>query len=92
MRGTAWSFPACMANMTLPLICTRKSRRIGPRMAVAVRYVAEHPGCNMQAVAKHVAPYGTGIKYGYRTVHRAIKAGLILATLSKGQYTLRLPE
>lgn len=63
-------------------------RRIGPRMQQAVYYVKHHPGCAILPVAKHVAPHGTGIAFGYRTVHRAIKAGLITAVRKASRYEL----
>lgn len=51
-------------------------KRIGPRMQDVVSYVSSHPGCVMLRAAEHVAPRGSR-KFGYRTVHRTIKAGLI---------------
>lgn len=63
---------------------TGRTHRVGPRMAEAARYVQAHPGCTKLRVAEHVAPTGVpggspGIGYGYRTVDRAIRAGLIRA-------------
>jgi hypothetical protein len=49
--------------------------------------VAAHPGCAILPVAEYVGPHGSR-KYGYATVHRAIKAGLIRATRARGRYTL----
>lgn len=65
------------------------SKRIGPKMAQATDYVSRHPGCAMLPVARYVGPHGS-IKFGYRTVRRAIKAGLIQAERAKqtGPYTL----
>lgn len=56
-------------------------------MLAAVAYVAAHPGCAILPVAEHVGPYGSR-KYGYRTVHRAIDAGLISFTRISGRYFL----
>ena len=70
--------------------------RIGPKMWQAVQFVARHPGTAILPVARYVAPCGVpggtpGISYGYRTVHRAIAAGLIDATAGKGNaYSLRV--
>lgn len=64
------------------------TNRIGPRMAQAVAYVRKHPGCSILPVAERVGPNGSR-KFGYRTVHRAIRAGLIRATKDKaGRYCL----
>lgn len=52
--------------------------RIGPRMRDVAAYVAAYPGLAMLASARYVAPHGTGIGYGYRTVHRALAAGLVI--------------
>lgn len=57
--------------------------RVGPRMEEAAEYVREHPGCPILPVAEHVGPHGSR-RYGYATVHRAIRAGLIWATEGKG--------
>lgn len=66
--------------------------RIGPKMSQAAEYVRTRPGCAILPVARHIAPYGTGIQYGYAAVHRAIRAGLILARrLPSGRYSLALP-
>lgn len=62
--------------------------RIGPRMAAAIDYVRRNPGCRILPVAEAVGPHGSR-SFGYRTVHRAIKAGLILASKDRhGRYTL----
>lgn len=63
--------------------------RIGPRMREATEYVAAHPGEPKIRAATHVAPYGKGIGFGYKSVDRAIKAGLIEAyQYPSGQYAL----
>lgn len=54
------------------------STRIGPRMIDAANYVLRNQGCSMLDVAQYVGPNGS-TNYGYRTVHRAIDAGLIVA-------------
>lgn len=54
--------------------------RIGRRMAAVADFVSAHPGCQGIDAARHVAPerYGrVGLGYGYQTVHRAARAGLI---------------
>lgn len=67
------------------------TKRIGERMQAAVDYVAAHPGCAILPVAEHVGPHGSR-NYGYRTVHRAIKAGLIRATRTNGVYCLEVAK
>jgi len=62
------------------------ANRIGPQMAYAASIVARNPGCNMNFVAKrlHVgASSGKNCALGYNPVHRAIKAGLIVAKPGK---------
>ena len=57
-------------------------------MLAAARYVAAHPGCAILPVARHVGPHGS-TNFGYRTVHRAIRAGLIHAErTARGTYSL----
>lgn len=59
--------------------------RIGWRMQEVADYVARHPGCVMYEAARYVAPRGPhnagepGVGYGYRTVWRAVHAGLVKA-------------
>lgn len=66
--------------------------RIGPKMSAAAAYVRDNPGCAIRPVAEHVGPNGS-LMYGYRSVHRAIRAGLIQAHRTKsGRYVLTLPE
>jgi hypothetical protein len=62
-------------------------KRIGPSMQAAVEYVAAHPGCAILPVAKAVGPHGSA-QFGYRSVHRAIKARLLVATRANGRYAL----
>ena len=54
------------------------TKRIGPKMLEVQAYVAAHPGCCKLPAAKAVGPKGS-LQFGYRTVNRAIKAGLITA-------------
>lgn len=68
------------------------SKRIGPRMRDAVAYVAEHGPCCILPVARYVGPHGS-TNYGYRTVWRAVDAGLIdVRRARKGNgYVLTIP-
>lgn len=63
------------------------TRLTAPQMFAARDYVADNPGCAILPVAEHVGPNGSR-RYGYATVHRAIKAGLICATRRGGKYVL----
>lgn len=66
--------------------------RIGPKMQDAVLFVRDNPGCAILPVAEYVGPNGSR-KYGYETVHRAIRAGLIEAVkLPSGRYSLTAVE
>lgn len=47
-------------------------------MRAAADYVAAHPGCPKLPVARAVGPHGS-TQFGYRSVDRAIGAGLIVA-------------
>jgi hypothetical protein len=60
-------------------------------MAEAVEYVRQHPGCSIAPAARAIGPYGSTM-YGYRAVHRAIKAGLISAVRTANKYVLTIPE
>lgn len=55
-----------------------KKVRIGYRMRQAVEYVSRHGGAapSRLSVARAVGPHGS-TAYGYRTVNRAIRAGLL---------------
>jgi len=64
-----------------------KTTRIGQRMIQATAYVRRNPGCAILPAAEWVGPHGSR-QYGYRTVHRAIKAGLISAKIVSGRYVL----
>ena len=66
------------------------TKRIGPRMLEAAAYVSRNPGCAILPVAEFVGPHRSR-NYGYRTVHRAIAAGLIVATVVRGRYVLTAP-
>lgn len=66
----------------------KKAKRIGPQMARAVAYVANHPGCAILPVARHLG-FTRNMGFGYDPVHRAIDAGLIVATRgARGAYVL----
>jgi len=63
--------------------------RIGPRMRDVVWLVGNNPGLSMLRAAEYVGPHGSR-KFGYRTVHRAIQAGLVrrLPGARKGWFVL----
>lgn len=66
---------------------------IGSKMHSVVSFVACNPGLPMLRSARYVGPNGS-LKYGYRTVHRAIKAGLVYAVRGGNQtrlYPVLLP-
>lgn len=68
-------------------------KQIGPRMQQVADYVRNHPGCPKLWPARAVAPYGRGLAYGYASVNRAIKAGLIKAeVLPNGRYRLTVSK
>ena len=70
----------------------KKINRIGPRMREALEYISEHPGCPAVDVARDVGPNGS-TRYGYRTVHRCISAGLVRNCAPRGPwYRLHLTE
>lgn len=54
----------------------RMRNRIGPKMAWAIDYVRVHGPCVAIDVARYVGPHGS-LNYGYRTVHRCLRAGLL---------------
>lgn len=62
--------------------------RIGPKMLAAKTLVAHNPGTAILPIARAIAPHGRGIRFGYRTVHRAIRAKLIRAEKSGNKYAL----
>lgn len=69
--------------------------RIGPKMAEVVDYVHAHPGCIKIDAAQHVVPHPEhgrhgGLAFGYRTVNRTIKAGLITAIWAGNKWLLDL--
>lgn len=73
---------------TITLVSARPARRVGPTMRAAVRYVAAHPGCAILPAAEYCGPNGSR-RYGYQAVHRAIRAGLLVATRRPGgRYSL----
>lgn len=68
--------------------------RVGPKMRMVTWYVYRHPGCPKLHAAEFAAPgadKGTpGIGYGYASVDRAIRAGLVTADRTRGKYSLTL--
>lgn len=66
------------------------SKRIGPRMRQAVNVLTLMEGASKADLARVVGPRGS-LFYGYQTVNRAIKAGLIRAEQDpdhRGRYRL----
>lgn len=62
--------------------------RVGPRMEQAAAYVRMYPGCPMLHAARYCAPHRAALSYGYRTVHRAVHAGMIRAERVGNRYWL----
>lgn len=68
------------------------AKRIGPRMLDVVRFVANHQGCAKLPAAEYVGP-NRSRQFGYRTVDRAIRAGLVQAErLANRTYRLTVAE
>jgi hypothetical protein len=65
--------------------------RVGPKMREAVLVVAAFPGCTKLTVADSVGPHGSH-QFGYRTVDRAIAAGLLDANLTSKGYQVTLTQ
>jgi hypothetical protein len=68
--------------------------RIGPRMQEVAYFVRNNPGLAMVHAAKYAAPhkYGrVGLQFGYRSVHRALEAGLVLGQQGPRASTLLYP-
>lgn len=63
--------------------------RIGPRMMDVLEIVARYPGCPKIVPARACGPNGS-LNFGYRTVDRAISAGLVTATPVGRGYQLEL--
>jgi len=59
-----------------------------PRMRQAYEYVQRNPGCTKYEVQRAVGPHGS-LFYGWRTLNRAIAAGLILAVPHGTRFMLR---
>ncbi len=59
-------------------------------MQSVVYYVSCNPGLAMMHSARYVGPHGS-LSYGYRSVHRAIKAGLVRAVRGPRGATLLYP-
>lgn len=47
-----------------------------PKQDALVAFVTLHPGCTMLTAAEQVGPHGSR-RYGYRIIHRALKANLV---------------
>lgn len=68
------------------------AKRIGLRMQDVAKYVRMNPGQPMIRAAEYVAPRGS-LRFGYRTVHRAIAAGLVIATPGpRNSWLLEVPS
>lgn len=64
--------------------------RIGPKMQSVINFVRDNPGCAKIDPARWVAPNGS-LKYGYATVDRCIRAGLLKARWRDGRsYSLEV--
>jgi hypothetical protein len=64
-------------------------------MREVLAYVAANPGCAKIGPARHVAPHPEtglqcGLQFGYRSVDRAIAAGLVSPGTVAGPYALEL--
>jgi hypothetical protein len=71
----------------------RKKRRIGRAGRTAIAHIRANPGTSILGVDKAVRTARGGHQWMYRTVHRLIKNGAVLATKSKGKYVLEInPE
>lgn len=64
---------------------------LGPRMYETRCYVARNPGCPILPVAEHVGPNGSR-RFGYRTVHRCLSAGLLQTEQGRGCYVLTVTD
>lgn len=67
----------------------KSGSRIGRRMVDVASFVSANPGALMISAARYVGPHGS-LKFGYRTVHRAIDAGLVQALPGTRRGTWRL--
>jgi len=56
-------------------------------MQIVRDLVARHPGTAILPIARRVGPHGS-VQFGYRVVHRAIKAGIIRAERVGARYAL----
>lgn len=67
--------------------------RIGPRMQELRSLVLSTPGKCMLFYASRIGPHGSRF-YGYRTIHRALKAGVISRQPGPraGTYTLLIQQ
>ena len=63
---------------------------IGPRMNDVIYLVGVRPGMPKLFYARRVAPNGS-LRYGYATVNRVIRQGLVKTEPGKGIATLLFP-
>jgi hypothetical protein len=68
---------------------TAQNSRIGRRMQAVASYVTANPGQYMIQAAGYVGPHGS-LRYGYATVHRALRAGIVRAIAEHGGSRARL--
>jgi hypothetical protein len=66
---------------------TSKTPRIGPRMEQVAAFVRRHPGCTKREAAAWVGPRGS-LFWGYKSVNRAIRAGLVKCEGDRRRYAL----
>jgi hypothetical protein len=64
-------------------------KTIGPRMKDVLDIVMVRPGITRRQAAKWVGPHGSET-YGYQTVNRAIRAGIVVGRRISGQRGIRL--
>jgi hypothetical protein len=87
----AYLKPSSLSSAVYPI-----ASRVGPRMARVVEVVRDNPGCPKIIPARAVAPsrHGRiGLHFGYKSVNRAIRAGLITAErLPSGTYALNVRD
>lgn len=68
--------------------------RVGEKMMMAAWYVGRHPGCAKLPAAEFCAPYAEtsspGTRFGYASVNRAMRAGLITSEWKGNRWALAL--
>lgn len=52
------------------------AKRIGPKMRDVESLTSQYPGRHVAWYAERVGPHGS-LAFGYRTVYRAVSAGLV---------------